>query len=196
MDGPSTWITTSTVLQRLANFGDGDAWSRFIERFRNPIVAYARRRGLSASDADDAAQEALTAFAQAFRSGAYVRERGRLSRWLFGFVHNKVLRVLEHDLRRPEAAEIERWSQVEGGPAVDPEWEEVWERSMLEQALAAARGEFQGSTWRVFEMLVLENRSVDDAVAETKLTRNAVYIAKHRVLARVEALIVECDDVG
>lgn len=195
MSSHPSWITTSTVLQRLTDFGDRDAWNTFSERFRVPIVAYARRRGLSESDAEDVAQETLAAFAQAFRGGDYDRERGRLSRWLFGFANRKVLRALERD-RALGDGEMERWSQIDGGAALDPDWEELWERSVLEQSLAAARGEFESSTWRVFEMLVLESRSVDDAVAETGLTRNAVYIAKHRVLARVEQLVRDCDEMS
>jgi RNA polymerase sigma-70 factor (ECF subfamily) len=193
---PSPWVTTSTVLQRLQHFDDRDAWSAFSERFRRPIAAYARRRGLSDADAEDAAQETLAAFADAYRRGAYDKTRGRLSQWLFGFARNKVERAFEAahkhggDVRASELA-----SGLAGGDAVDPEWEEAWERAMLEQCLASARGEFAGSTWRVFEMLVLENRSVDETAAETGLSRNAVYIAKHRVLGRVQELLRDCDEV-
>ena len=66
---------------------------------------------------------------------------------------------------------------------------------MLEQCVAAARDELHGTTRRVFEMLVLEGRSVEDAMSETGLSRNAVYIAKHRALTRVRGLLADCDEV-
>jgi RNA polymerase sigma-70 factor (ECF subfamily) len=195
MDTSGTWVTTSTVLERLAGTGGQEAWTDFVERFRGPIVAYAQRRGLSVADAEDAAQEALGAFVAAYRAGRYRRERGRLSGWLYGFVSNKVLRAAQR-ARDGVASAPDGWSAIADDGGGDPEWEEIWERALFERCLAVARTEFRGSTWRVFEMLVLEERSVGDAVEELGLTRNAVYLAKHRVLARVTALARDCDEVG
>lgn len=194
---PQSWITTSTVLKRLKSFEDHDAWSGFAERFRRPIAAFARRRGLSDADADDVAQETLTTFAEAYRDGAYTREKGRLSRWLFGIARNKIEGQRERDARRVDVgvAASGLASQLADQRPHDAQWQEEWERNLLEHCIASARGEFRGSTWRCFEMLVLESRSVDDAVSETGLSRNAVYIAKHRVLGRVQALLADCDEV-
>lgn len=192
MDDAAAWITTSTVLERLASGADEDAWGTFVRRFRGPLVGYGERRGLSASDAEDAAQEALAAFVEAFRAGRFERERGRLSHWLYGFVANAVRRALARTGAQ-DAQQLSHWSALEGAGEVDPEFEERWEREVLRQCLDSARAEFRGSTWRVFEALALEGRAVDEVAAETGLSRNAVYIAKHRVLARVEALIAECE---
>ncbi len=191
---PAPWVTTSTVLQRLKSFDDQDAWQQFVRRFQRPIEAYARKRGLSESDAEDAAQEALAAFAQSFRDGGYERERGRLSRWLFGIVHHRIEQQRDRMARRAPADSV-AWSQLEDQQSPDGVWTEIWERSMLEQCVAAARDELHGTTRRVFEMLVLEGRSVEDAMSETGLSRNAVYIAKHRALTRVRGLLADCDEV-
>jgi len=51
------------------------------------------------------------------------------------------------------------------------------------------RCEVQPATFRVFEMLVLEHRAVEDAVSELGITRNAVYVAKPRMLGRLRDLI-------
>src|SRR5262245_42778033 len=84
------WVTTSTVLKRLADFGDRDAWRTFDERFRAPIASFARKQGLSASDAEDVAQETLLGFAQAYKQGEYDKTRGRLSQWLFGIARRRM----------------------------------------------------------------------------------------------------------
>jgi len=191
-----SWITTSTVLQRLKSFEDHDAWAGFAERFRRPVASYARRRGLSDADADDVAQDTLAAFAEAYRDGAYAREKGRLSRWLFGIARNKVESARERNARRLDAgaAASAFSSQLAADAPLEAEWRDEWERNLLEHCISSARGEFRGATWRAFEMLVLESRSVEDVVGETGLTRNAVYIAKHRVLGRVQALLLDCDE--
>lgn len=192
MHDSAPWVTTSTVLERLKSGRDDDAWGAFVTRFRGPILAYAQRQGLSAADAEDAVQEALAAFVAALRSGRFVRERGRLSHWLYGFA-SLAIRSTRTRVGGAAAAQLSDWSGVEGTGHLDPQWEEQWERAVLEHCLSVARTEFRGATWSVFEQLALEGHSVDDVAARAGMTRNAVYIAKHRVLARVEALIAECD---
>lgn len=198
LDEPSGWITTSTVLARLADFDDRGAWERFVERFRRPIEAFAERQGLGPAEREDAAQETLLAFADAYRRGEYARAKGRLSSWLFGIAWRRI----DHARRRARVRSGEvalggegepSWSAVEG--ATSPEWEETWERAMLEHCLRQARKEVQPATFRAFEMLVLEGRSIEDTVAELGVTRNAVAIAKHRVSERLRELVAECDEV-
>ena len=194
------WLTTSTVLQRLANFSDDEAWRSFSERFWAPIEKFARRQGLAQSDAEDVAQESLLAFAQAYREGQYDRTQGRLSKWLFGIAWRRIDHVRRKRYRavteRPVAEDASQfWAEVPDDNAASQAWDEVWERALFEQALRRLREEVQPSTFRVFEVLVLEKRSVEEAVAEIGLTRNAVYVAKHRVLSRLRTLMVESDGV-
>ena len=194
------WITTSTVLARLSDFEDRGAWERFADRFRRPIEVFAERQGLARGECEDVAQDTLLAFAQAYRDGGYDRSRGRLSHWLFGIAWRRIDRARRRArVRAGEAAlgadDDDRTSDVAAPHQPSPEWEEVWERSMLEQCLRQARKEVSPSTFRAFEMLVLESRTIEDAVAELGITRNAVAIAKHRVSERVRALVRECDEV-
>lgn len=194
------WVTTSTMLQRLSDFDDRGAWERFSARFLRPIQAYARKRGLGHEEAEDVAQESLLAFAQAYRRGDYDREKGRLSHWIFGIAWRRV----DHARRKPgrvapdgreRPADSAEWMAFASPNTVSPEWEEVWERSILEDCLRQVRREFESKTFRAFEMLVLEQRSLDDAEGELGQTRNALSIAKHRVSKRLRELIEECDEV-
>jgi RNA polymerase sigma factor (sigma-70 family) len=199
IDEPSGWITTSTVLARLSDFDDRGAWERFVERFRRPIESFAERQGIAAPECEDLAQETLLAFAKAFRSGEYARSKGRLSSWLFGIAWRRI----DHARRRARVRAGELAHGDDGEPPLDlpdaerpsPEWEELWERSMLEHCLRQVRKEVAPSSFRAFEMLVLEGRSIDDAVIDLGITRNAIAIAKHRVSGRLRELVAECDEV-
>ncbi|MCE9593290.1 MAG: hypothetical protein K8S98_03755 [Planctomycetes bacterium] len=194
------WVTTSTMLQRLSDFDDRGAWEKLSQRFLRPIQAYARQRGLRPDECEDVAQESLMAFAQAFRRGDYDRARGRLSHWLFGIVWRRI----DHVRRKPDRigdggpvrpVDTVEWMNFEAPRAVSPEWEEVWERTMLEDCLRQIRVEFEPKTMRAFEMLVLEDRSIEDAESELATSRNALTIAKHRVSKRLRELIEQCDEV-
>jgi len=60
-----TWITTASVLEKLREFDNREVWDFFVERFRRPIVSFARGMELRQADAEDAAHETLLAFARA-----------------------------------------------------------------------------------------------------------------------------------
>lgn len=198
--GEHEWVTTSTVLQRLSDFDDRAAWRRFSERFHPPLQAFARKNGLDESECEDVAQESLMAFAEAYRRGEYDRQQGRLSSWLFGIAWRRIDHAQRKNDRRGDhvrlqATETALWMQLEAPPDVSPEWQAVWERSMLEHALRQVRKEFEPETFRVFEMIVLEHKAVEEGERALGLSRNAIYIAKHRVSKRMRELLEQCDEV-
>jgi RNA polymerase sigma-70 factor, ECF subfamily len=194
--GSDDWVTTSTVLQRLADFRDQGAWARFTERFHRPIQAFAKKQGLADSECEDAAQETLLAFAEAYRRGDYAREKGRLSSWIFGIAWRRIDHARrKRDQRAPhETFESQQHAEEDAPAARSAEWDELWQRSMLEHCLRQVRKEFEPSTFRAFEMLVLEHHPLDSVERELAMSRNALSIAKHRVSARVRALVEECEE--
>ena len=86
------WRTTSGLLVDLASFSNDTAWRRLSRGLRAPTYEFARSMGLSHSDAEDAVQDCLFAFAVQFRRGSYDRKKGRLSNWLFGIAYREIVR--------------------------------------------------------------------------------------------------------
>lgn len=197
--GHDEWITTSTVLHRLSDFADRGAWERFAERFHQPIQAFARKQGLGESECEDVAQDTLLAFAEAYRRGDYDPSKGRLSSWLFGIAWRRIdharRKLDRRDAHEEGAFESQLHGGVEGPPARSAEWQELWERSLLEHCLRQVRKEFEPATFRAFEMLVLEHHAIEAAEKELAMTKNALAIAKHRVSTRLRELVQECDEV-
>jgi RNA polymerase sigma-70 factor (ECF subfamily) len=193
-----TWITTTTLLDRLNDYDDRHAWDRLTERFRRPITAFALEVGVSPRDVEDVAQETLIAFAEAFRAGKYDRECGRLRSWLFGIAYRQSLAQRRRSARHPSAPE-------KTPPAVDKTsstalafqiWDRLWDRFLLERALEQAREEFEPAVYRAFELVALHDRAPADAAAELGVPVKAVYNAKHRVAKRVREWIAELDSVA
>lgn len=197
----SDWVTTSTMLDRLKRFDDRVAWDRFAARFQKPIIAFALRLGLNAPDAEDVAQESLIAFMQAYREGKYKREAGRLSSWLFGIAYRQAANVRRKKGRAAEVqvtpeAPTEFWSGVPDEAQATPAWQVEWERAALEECMQVVRREVEEKTYRAFEMLVREGRTPDDVAKALGMTRDAVYVSKHRVLKRLSELAKEYDEAG
>lgn len=183
--------TRATLLERLR---DGDAvmaWDEFFQRYWRLIYAAARNRGCREHTAEEIVEEVmLTVFKQrdVFR---YDPQRGRFRDWLHRVVRNA---VAEH--RRSPAQRVRaRGGDAEGPfpePADDgpPEaaWEAAFEESMLAALLEVVRREVAPETYQAFELTTLEELSGKQVARLTGLSRNAVYLARKRVLKRLREL--------
>ncbi|GMU38990.1 MAG: sigma-70 family RNA polymerase sigma factor [Phycisphaerae bacterium] len=190
------WITTSTILHDLRDATNEAAWRRLTDRFRRPIIAFALRMGLSAADAEDAAQETLTAFVESFRRGAYDPARGRLSRWLFGIAYHQALRERRRRAQQPPCQpETSFWNKLPDEREASWCWDAEWEQALLEECLARARLEFEPETFRAFECAMRADGGADDVARQLGIPVKTVYNAKHRVLKRVRELRAELEEV-
>jgi RNA polymerase sigma-70 factor (ECF subfamily) len=194
------WVTTSTILRDLASDQSDAAWLRLTERFRDPIVRFARRLGLTACDAEDVAQETLTAFVCAYRQGRYERSKGRLSRWLLGFAYRQAQSARRSSARRRlvegDPAGGSFWADVPdpsaGGPA---RWDREWEDALLEQCLRQVRQEVEPRTMRAFELVMRPGAAAASVADELGVPVKAVYNAKYSVLRRLRDLRRQLDDL-
>jgi RNA polymerase sigma-70 factor (ECF subfamily) len=190
------WITTSTILQRLRDYDDS-VWQHFADRFRRPIVSFAQRYGFDRSEADDLAQDILIAFAEGYRKGAYDPTKGRLSSWLFGIAYRQIA-----NRRRKRAVEAKKRDargdtflvELPADAEASRLWDAEWEKAVLENCLRQVRIEVNVNTYRAFELVVRQGRSADEAADELRVSRNAVYVAKHRVLKRLNELVMKFEE--
>ena len=200
------WVTTSTILDDLRDHENRSVWDRFVARFRAPIVSFAQSMCLPHADAEDVAQEALLAFAESYRNGNYDPSKGRLSHWLFGIAFRQVQRIRARRARQevqvppaadgtPAEGDTSFWSGLPDENVATASWNHTWERAVLEQCLEQVRQEVEPTTFRAFEKLALGGRPPAEVASELGITRNAAFIAKHRVLRRLRELQQEYEQL-
>lgn len=187
------WLTTTTILDRLRDAKDNSAWSSFLERFRAPITSFSMKLGLRPSDAEDVAQETLLAFLESYRKNAFDRGRGRLSHYLFGIAHNKILlarRKIGSQEAQVGVAEDETnfWSALPDKADAQDKWEQEWREAVIRQGLEQVRREVSAQTFEAFRLVVFEQMEPAAVAERLAMTRNAVFIAKHRVGSRLREL--------
>lgn len=186
------WITTTQVLEDLKCSNDTLAWSGFRDHFYPVVFNFARTLGLSATDAEDATQEVMLAFLKAFRSGRYDRGKGRLSHWLFGVAKRVILdfrkRLPRERIVADNSTGTSFWDMVQDENAVRHTWDSQWRRMVLERCLQQARKELDHKVFEAFELYALSQKSVEEVAQILGMSRNAVYIAKSRVLSKLRQL--------
>ncbi len=185
------WITTTILLDRLSEAQDS-AWEELASHFRGPVLAFALRLGLSHPAAEDVVQSTMLAFLRAYREGRYDKQRGRLSSWLFGIAYREALRSIREGARERQApGPAGRTTFFSGRPDDDlakQSWADEWERHVLDRCMEQARAEVEPRTFEAFELAAIRDVPADQIADELGMTRNAVFIAKHRVLKRIANL--------
>lgn len=186
------WITTTQVLEELRASPEAEAWQRFCDHFRPVVVQFAKQLGLSATNAEDAAQETMLQFFKVFRDGKYDREKGRLSNWLFGIAKRVILNLRGHQpleqLIADKTTGTSFWDLIQDDHSIKLSWDAQWRQMVLTRCLDQARREFNPKVFEAFELYALKDKTVDEVAQKFQMSRNSVYIAKSRVLSRLRQL--------
>jgi RNA polymerase sigma-70 factor (ECF subfamily) len=186
------WITTTQLLHELRERSEAPAWDALSQHFRPVIEHFALHLGLSHDQAQDAAQETLLAFVKAFRQGKYDRDHGRLSAWLFGIARNTIRRQYSREARHNNPNALSDASTNED--FLKQTWETQWRRILLARCLTRVQQETDPAVYEAFRLYALEDQSAEQVARHLDISRNAVYIAKSRVLSHVRSLIQQLDD--
>ena len=190
-------ITRPSLLVRLRDARDGEAWRQFVELYGPIVYQFGRRHRLQDADAADLTQEVLRAVSGSVGRFDYDPRRGSFHGWLFTLAHRKLYDLLARK-RRQEQPSGDSATQMllDEWPADDSEevWNQEHERQLFAWAAEQVRGQFAETTWRAFWATAVEGRDAAAVAEELKLSVGAVYIAKSRVQARLREQIQQVAD--
>jgi RNA polymerase sigma-70 factor (ECF subfamily) len=191
--------TQVTLLERLRE-GDGAmAWDEFFGRYWHLVFQTARHRGCQDHTAEEIVQEVMLTVFQQRDVFQYDPSKGRFRDWLRKVVRNA---VAQH--RRAPAQRVRARGGEREGPVLetieddglDQWWDARFERSLLTALLDVVRREVAPETYQAFELITLEDLSGAEVASITGLTRNAVYLARKRILKRLQQLGATYRDEG
>lgn len=184
--------TRVTLLERLRDGSDVLAWDEFFDRYWRLIFAAARCRGCSEHTAQEIVQDVMLAVFEKKDVFRYDPARGRFRDWLSVMVRNK---VAEHR-RRPDDRIRGQGGDLAGelpdreANNVQPDdfSEAAFEQALLVALLAIVRHEVNPRTYQAFELSALHEMRGAEVAKITGQSRNAVYLARRKVLARLKEL--------
>lgn len=185
--------TRASLLSRVRDPADHAAWVEFEGRYRELILRYGRRCGLSATDAEDVVQMVMVRLLRVLPRFRYDPARGRFHDYLYRVTRSAILDfqtcpesrtapVLDEELAERVAAQ--------GESAADAAFEQEWMDNHLRLALAAVREASDPRSVAVFERL-LAGATVEQTAREFGLSLDAVHKIKQRIRDRVQARIAE-----
>lgn len=178
--------TRASLLDRLRDAEDPLAWREFFDRYARAMYAFARSVGCRDHTAEEVVQDAMLQVFQSRLVFRYDPARGRFRNWLLTVVRQKAALRRRQDARAPAAAPL---AEAADPPAeTEAIWETAFENALLVALLETVRKEVEPSTYQAFELTALHGMSASRAGRFTGLSRNAVYLARKRVLRRLREL--------
>ena len=175
--------TPASLLDRLRQPFDPEAWSRFVSLYTPLIYSWACRAGLQEQDALDLVQDVFVTLLRVLPTFSYDRDQS-FRRWL----RTVTLNTWRNSGSARRTGLLTGAVDADQVPSPeDPEaaWEAEYRQHVVGRALCVMRADFRETTWKACWEMVVSGRPAADVAAELGLTVGAVYAAKVRVLNRL-----------
>ena len=194
-----TPTTRPSLLIRLRDSQDHEAWLEFVSLYEPLIYRLLRRHALQDADAREVMQELLLVVSRNIDRWDPAKERGSFRGWLRRVARNLVINWLKHRQRRavtPGGTELQAMFDMlpaAEGPET-AEFEREFRRVLFHRAAEQVRKEVQPATWQAFWETTLVGTSTADAAKKLGMAVGAVRVAKCRVLARLQAAVRQLEE--
>ena len=189
--------TQASLLIRVKDPLDRDAWLNFSDIYRPIIYRMARRRGLQDADAQDLTQKVLTSVAARMTDWQHDPERGRFRTWLSTVTRNAIidhLRGVKPDVAQGGSSLIQRLNRL---PASDEAtYDEIrreQKRQLFRRVAEEIRSEFAEATWLAFWLTSVELSTVTDVADQLQRSVGSIYAARSRVMRRLRQRVSELE---
>lgn len=182
--------TRASLLLRLKDHSDAQAWEEFYAVYSPLLYQYARARGLSREDSQEVRDQCLEVVVRKIGTFQYDRKKGGFKSWLRRVTANKVVDLLRKRHERPARSGQLR-ALADPGPSPDQLWEQEWKRCHLKLCVEQVRSSVSGAYFKAFCLLLFDGCSVQDVCERLGMSADQVYLAKSRVLKRVRQKMQE-----
>ncbi len=190
MTTPGAHATSATLLDRLTDPSDDEAWAIFYDFYAPFILSCCLDRGCSRTLAEEVLQEVMVNLLRVMPEFRYDRRDGHFRAYLRRLVENRLLDAYRREKRQgrllgryAEQGEIQAHHDE---PVVAVDWDASWRKLVLRRAVERAKAKVHSTTFRSFEMYVLQERPIAEVTAELGISRNAVYQHKQRMMRLIQ----------
>lgn len=198
---PSPSNTRASLIVRLRDQEDRDAWDEVMAIYGPLVFRMALRQGLQRADAEDVVQQVFTAIFQSVEKWLEQPERGRFRNWLIGISRNTALNMLN---RKPKGGigvggtdgheKLEQLKATEDELA--SEFDIEYQREVYKWAAQRVQADVDPKTWEAFRMTHVDGVSIVEAAKQLGVGVGQIYVARSRVMKRLQSLASQYSDLG
>lgn len=196
MPAESGLRTRVSLLVRLKNIQDEEAWREFVHLYQPAIQRWCRQAGLQAADVGEVSQQVLVQLCNAMTNFQYDRARGTFRGWLYTVTRHAWQAWLKHQARHAGSGDsevIQRLHNVEAREELLARIGEAYDLELLDEARERVRSEVTPQSWQAFELMKLCGLSGREAAERLQISPDAAFQACSRVMRRLTAVIREIE---
>jgi RNA polymerase sigma factor (sigma-70 family) len=189
--------TRVTLLGRLGrDQSDPQAWSEFVEHYGRKIYGWCRNWGLQDADAQDVTQHVLLKLVDRFRDFRY--EPGRSFRaWLKTLTHHAWHDYLKARRRSGQGtgdgSMLGLVADVEAREELALRLQDVFDRELLDEAMARVRLRIEPRTWDAFRLLTFDDWSGAQTAQHLGMKVATVFVSRSKVLRMIREEVTRLD---
>ena len=183
--------TRNSLILRLRDRQNAEAWREFVGIYEPLIYRIGRRRGLQHADAAELVQRVMLAVTRAVDRWEPDPAKGRFRTWLFRIAHNEICKQLSAR-RVPGTGDSRIHTLLQRQPSPDESAQELaleYHRSVFRWAAQQIERQVQPRTWLAFWRTAVDGQPVESVARELELSKGAVYVARSRVMARLRTVV-------
>ncbi len=183
--------TRESLLGRLKNWADQESWHDFFNTYWRLLYNTAVKSGLNDAEAQDVVQDTVITVAKKMEEFTYNPAVDSFKGWLLYLTRKRIAlqyrrRARDRGQTRTDGEVVEWTPAAEeipdpAGSKLDDIWEEEWERSLWNVALARVKDQVAPKQFQMFQLYVLKELPAPEVARTFQVTVAQVYLAKHRL---------------
>lgn len=187
----------------LAAMAHGDrssvAWELFVELYQPAIYTWLLKKGLGRHDAEDCIQGVFMSVSRSLASFQPDGKPHSFRRWLQTLIRNELIDWVRKSNRSPRTMELTAvWERIDVALLQQQDWEadieSEYQRSLFYRAAHVVKQEVAANTWQAFWMSQVEGIPTHVIAKKLRMTVGAVYVAKGRVLQRLQREVLKMEE--
>lgn len=185
-----TWhdpTTSPSLILRIRDSGDMNAWDTFESTYAPVVRAYCRRRGIQEADIDDLVQDVMTTVMRAIRNFEYDPARGKFRSWFGTLTANRVRNFFASEAHRMKASAHDGAPTARQAGDSPMDWDDIFCQQVLKAACDRIQPRLEPATWESFKFTWLQNLTAAEASKQLGLPIHTIYVNKSRVMKLLEA---------
>lgn len=194
-------VTRQSLLLRLHDHADVEAWDEFVAIYRPVILRVAAAKGMQPADADDLAQQVLISVANSIDRFDPENPVAKFRTWLRRIAQNAILNALRKQSSQRGVGDAPLHDMLESQAVSDNADSRLlqteFRRELFQIAAKQIQREVSPVLWASFWQTSVEQQDVAAVAAELGTSVGSVYASRSRVMKRlrehVQRLIEPCE---
>ncbi len=191
--------TRLSLLLRIRDLNDAEAWNRFVDLYGPYVARWCQAMGLQEADTADTTQAVLVKLMSVMQSWKLDSAKGSFRGWLRRVTHNVAIDLHRGWKERASGDSdiLQGLAQLSDNSFEETLWKSVetaYQQELLSMASEQVQLRVQPQTWAAYHLSCVDNMSAKDVATKLQIAIGEVYVARSRVLKMLKSEVQRLEE--